>query len=128
MKKTDKALIAACGLVCSDCAIYNLPFDDEAAKSVIDWFRSQGWLEDTEGADEIIARGMYCKGCHSDRADVHWSSDCWILRCAVDEHGVENCSQCEVFPCEKLVDWAKGNDQYAAALERLRSMAADITI
>jgi hypothetical protein len=64
---------------------------------------------------------MYCKGCHGDRS-IHWSSDCWILKCCVDDHGLEHCSECDTFPCDRLVEWSGGNDSYTSALQRLRRM------
>jgi hypothetical protein len=39
------------------------PFDPEAAKTILKWFRSQGWLAEDEGMAEVIARKMGCTGC-----------------------------------------------------------------
>jgi hypothetical protein len=52
----------------------------------------------------------------------HWSADCWILQCCVDKKGLEFCSDCDEFPCEKLVEWSKGCEGYGKALERLKEM------
>jgi hypothetical protein len=117
----DDTMIAACGLDCTSCEIRLAPTDPAAAKAVIDWFKRQGWLSDGEGMAQAIERKMYCTGCLGDR-DSHWSGDCWILECCVDQGGHSNCSECESFPCERLVDWAKQNDAYRAALVRLRQL------
>jgi hypothetical protein len=93
----DTARIAVCGLDCSGCDICRVPSDAAAAQRVVDWFRDQGWLAQDEGVTEIIQRAMYCKGCRGDRS-VHWSPDCWILRCCVDEKGLEFCYQSEESP------------------------------
>jgi hypothetical protein len=122
MKESEKRLLAACGLVCTDCDIYKIPFDDEVADHMVKWFKAEGWLEETAGVSDVIAKGMYCKGCHGDRA-IHWDAECWILVCCVDERGLDNCSQCDVFPCERLAEWAAGNSGYLEALNRLQSMA-----
>jgi hypothetical protein len=74
-----------------------------------------------EGVDEIIGRGMYCQGCRGDRA-VHWSADCPILVCCVDERGLQSCSACDAFPCARLTDRARENARYTAALQRLEEM------
>jgi hypothetical protein len=66
---------------------------------------------------------MYCKGCHSDQDDVHWDAECRILLCCVVEKGLDNCSQCQVFPCEMLTEWAGDNPKYIEALDRLKSIA-----
>jgi hypothetical protein len=117
----DNDMIAACGLDCGSCDIRLVPFDEAAAERMVAWFQEMGWLEPGEGKAEVLERGMYCRGCHGDRS-LHWSADCWILACCVDERGHQHCSECDVFPCEKLEDWAGENEGYGQALERLRRM------
>jgi len=115
-------MTACCGLDCESCEIRQLPFDQESARVVVDWFHRQGWLKPEEGAAEALERRMYCLGCREDRT-LHWSADCWILQCCVDEHGLQHCSACAAFPCQRLEEWAKQNDSYGEALERLKGMA-----
>jgi hypothetical protein len=117
----SNTMIAACGLDCGSCEIRLAPIDPEAARVLVEWFRSQGWLSPEEGMAQVQERKMYCTGCLGDRT-VHWSADCWILQCCVDEHGLSNCSQCAAFPCERLEAWAQQNSGYQAALQRLRDM------
>ncbi|MHB1357242.1 MAG: DUF3795 domain-containing protein [Anaerolineae bacterium] len=118
--------IACCGLVCNECSIYLLPTDRSVQDKMIPWFKAQGWLKAEEGLAEVVERKMYCKGCHTDRTDVHWSADCAILTCCVDEHKLENCSQCDAFVCERLTTWAGTDARYNRALERLRGLRVDI--
>jgi hypothetical protein len=112
-------MISVCGLDCGACDIRKAPRDPEAGKRIVAWFKKEGWLKENEGIDEAIKKGMYCKGCRGDRS-VHWSSDCWILKCCVDEKRHEFCYECNVFPCERLSEWAKQNDNYGKALDRLK--------
>jgi len=123
MKGTE--WIAACGLDCEACEIRRLPFDEKAADACVEWYRAKGWLAADEGAEAAVERGMYCRGCKGDRS-VHWSVDeegiCWILACCVDERGHEFCSQCDAFPCDRLVEWSKQNNGYARAFRRLQRM------
>lgn len=119
-------MIAACGLDCGKCDIRLVPSDAIAAARIVSWFKEMGWLEEGEGVPEIIERSMYCKGCHGDRA-VHWSADCWILKCCVDEKGLKYCFECDAFPCGRLEEWSKGNESYTAALNRLREMGEAAT-
>jgi hypothetical protein len=119
--ESNAQLIAACGLGCGTCDIRLVPFDDAAAERIVAWFLDMGWLEEGEGKDDILERRMYCQGCHGDRS-LHWDAECWILKCCVDDRGHQHCSQCAVFPCEKLEDWAGENDGYRKALQRLRRM------
>jgi len=126
-RSIDRRWIAACGLDCEQCTIRRFPFDESAADEVIVWYREMGWLTSSEGRDEAIARGMVCTGCQGDRA-THWSVDadgsvsCFLLACCVDERGLDHCSDCERFPCDRLVAWSKENESYATAFERLTAM------
>lgn len=114
---------AVCGLDCGACEIRRLPFDPEAADRAVTWYRSMGWLKEDEGVSEALARSMYCKGCLGDRA-VHWSADCWILKCCVDTKGLKSCSACESFPCGRLTEWSKQDASYGRAYERLFALRA----
>ena len=113
--------IAVCGLDCSACDIQNVPSDPQAADRVVAWFKEMKWLKEDEGVQEVLERGMYCKGCRGDRA-VHWSADCSILTCCVDQKKLSFCSECDEFPCSLLVDRARDNAGYARGLQRLREM------
>ena len=117
----DGELIAACGLDCEACEIRRVPFDPQAAESVVAWFKRQGWLAEDEGVSQVLERSMYCTGCRGNRS-LHWSADCWILHCCVDERKLLHCSECELFACDRLVQWANQDEGYTAALARLRRM------
>jgi hypothetical protein len=121
MEETSKQMIAVCGLDCGSCDIRRVPTDPEAAQRVVAWFKEMGWLEKDEGVSEVIQRSMYCTGCRGDRS-VHWSSDCWILQCCVDDRGLTFCYDCDAFPCERLNDWAQQSARYTRALNRLQHM------
>jgi hypothetical protein len=89
------------------------------------WFHEMAWLEEDQGVAEIIEREMYCKGCREDRS-LHWSPECDILVCCVDEKGLEHCAQCEEFICDKLEPYADDeNPKCREALERLKQLAAE---
>ncbi|HCL90977.1 MAG TPA: hypothetical protein DHW70_06620 [Candidatus Atribacteria bacterium] len=107
-------LIAACGLNCKECDIFQAPNNPEIAQEIVDWFKKE---KDTEVKIEDIR----CLGCKDDRTK-HWSPDCWILKCCVDKKGLEFCYECEDFPCEKLNQWGKGSKGYEEALNRLKEM------
>jgi len=117
----ESEMMAACGLDCGGCEIRLAPSDAQAAQTIVEWFRKEGWLAPNEGMAEVLERKMYCCGCLGDRT-VHWSADCWILACCADERKLANCSQCAEFPCRRLEAWARQNAGYGAALERLRGI------
>ena len=116
-------MIAVCGLDCGGCPIRTADTDSGAAEVLVGWFKSEGWLNEDEGVAELMQRGPYCRGCHGDRA-VHWAANCWILQCCVDDKGLTYCYECDVFPCERLTEWAGQNENYTQALNRLQSMKA----
>ena len=39
--------------------------------------------------------------------------------------GLEHCSQCKEFPCDKLEAWAAESARYTRALEQLKEMKRD---
>jgi len=113
--------IGVCGIDCGDCDIRKVPDDPEAAQRIVAWFQQMKWIEPGEGVADVIDRSMYCKGCRGDRS-VHWSADCWILKCCVDDKGLQFCYQCDGFPCEPLSDRANESTRYDQALNRLQRM------
>jgi len=124
MPQQAQELIAVCGLDCAACTIYQAAHDIDAAKGIYDLFVSQGWPTEAKDAREFLEAGPYCCGCRGDRSR-HWSDNCAIMRCCLDEKKVDSCHVCDAFACQRLVDWAAQNDRYGAALERLRQMKAD---
>ncbi len=120
----QSSMMAACGLDCETCVIRLAPTDAAAAGRLVDWFRGEGWLAEDEGMAQVMERKMYCTGCLGDR-NTHWSADCWILACCVDQRGHSNCSECEAFACDRLVEWAKECEGYSQALARLRGLRAE---
>ncbi len=121
MTYMEEPRLGACGLECRECSIYLARSDENVAHDVMDWFIEMGWLDGEMDVEEFMSDGPYCLGCHGDR-DTHWSPDCWILHCCVDEKGLDNCSECDEFPCERLERWAENDDGYAEGLERLKGL------
>jgi len=107
-------MIGACGLDCGQCDIRQAKDDPELAQHVVDWFKE-------ELAVDVKPEDLRCDWCKGDRG-THWSADCWILKCCVDDKGLEFCHQCGFFPCQELNDWAQGSEKYGNALEKLKRM------
>jgi len=114
--------MAVCGLDCGTCDLFLVATDPDAAQRVVAWFKERGWLEKDEGVAEIIERRMYCEGCRGDRS-MHWSPDCPLLQCCVDEKHLEHCAQCAQFVCQKLEAFATdGQARHREAVERLKRL------
>jgi len=107
-------LIAACGLNCNECDIFQAPNNLEIAQRIVDWFKK-------ERNTQIKIENICCSGCKGVRTK-HWSPNCWILKCCVDKKELEFCYQCADFSCEKLDQWAKESNRYGEALNQLKEM------
>jgi hypothetical protein len=110
----EKEMIAVCGLECHTCDIREAAHDPRIAQEIADWFKK-------ELNQDVKPEDIHCMGCKEDRSR-HWSADCWILQCCVDQKGFEYCHQCGEFPCGKLTEWSKTSKRYGEALDRLRRM------
>jgi hypothetical protein len=66
------------------------------------------------------------QGLSGDRA-VHWSPDCAVLKCCIDERKPTHCSDCKGFPCRRLEEWAEQGAKYEAALVRQTELRSQDT-
>ncbi len=110
----EEQLIAACGIDCTNCDIRRAATDPELRRTIIAWFKAKRSLD-------VDPEAIRCTWCRGDRSG-HWSPDCWILRCCVDEKRLAHCSQCADFPCGRLVEWSQQNEGYGRAFARLQAM------
>jgi hypothetical protein len=116
-------MMGVCGMDCGSCDIRLAPTDPDAAEVVLAWFRKMEWLEEDEGIAEVVERGMVCQGCRGDRS-LHWSPDCALLQCCVDEKGLTHCAQCDELVCDRLEAFATdGQAHHREAVERLKKIA-----
>lgn len=115
----DNLNISVCGIICNSCPLLNLPYDEASGKEVLEWFQSEGWYRDEQTVSEIINNGDYCEGCRSDRAKIHWSPDCPLLICCIDERNLDNCSECRDFPCKEYKKWMEQGSHHKKAYENL---------
>ena len=49
----NKLKLAACGVICNECATYNKGYNMKAAESLVEWQRERGWIEVNEGAEAV---------------------------------------------------------------------------
>ena len=110
--------IAACGLDCAnECDIFKVPTNPEVADRVLAWLKQMK----VKNLPHSLRGATLCLGCRGDRS-VHWTPDCWILKCCVDNKHLETCAQCDEFPCLRLEGRAQRDERYARGLERLKQM------
>ena len=112
--------MAACGIDCNECNLYKAAFDLQAAENLVDWFRSQGWIESNEGVEAVIKKAPFCKGCW-DKIDVRWCGNCDLVMCC-EVRQLNHCGECDDFPCEKYQEFAKDLEHHKKAMEHLISL------
>jgi hypothetical protein len=106
----DDLSLAVCGIDCSGCEIRRATADRNLAAAI------------AKRLDEPIEK-VQCVGCRGKRErGKHWTSTCWILSCCIDEKHHDNCSECEIFPCARLEEWAAKAEKYGIALRRLKQL------
>ena len=109
-------MIAPCGIDCSRCDIHLAPGNPELAERLAAAFRKR--------IDPNIQPSQFhCQGCPGDRID-HWSPNCRILHCCVDDRNLQHCNQCPEFACDELERWAGVREQHKLALDRLKKMGS----
>ena len=115
----EKLKMAACGLDCNACDLYNAAFDEKAAGNLVGWFKSEGWIE-KETAAEVMTKAPFCEGgCWSTEGE-HWFRDCKVLNCC-KEKNIEHCAECDTFPCSDIASFCEGEEptHHKAAYEKL---------
>ena len=102
--------LSVCGIDCTECQIRHAMNDPAQAEELAPQFGTT--------PDHIC-----CSGCRGERtSDKHFHASCYLLSCCVDRKHLENCSQCDEFPCEAIENFAADGPKYAAAVDRLRKL------
>ena len=114
MGKKPARMMAPCGLDCLECDIRRAKSEPDTMREILEWFARERGIE-------LRPEQVDCGGCLGDRS-AHWSPDCRILKCSVDERGLSSCSKCGEFPCSQLETWASRSPRYAEGLARLKEM------
>ncbi|MCJ7544987.1 MAG: DUF3795 domain-containing protein [Phycisphaerae bacterium] len=67
-------------------------------------------------------RPKECDGCHA-TSDHVWCGDCAIRLCCISRKKMDNCSVCDEFPCQAVLEFeADTYKHHAAAVRHLREM------
>ena len=121
--------IAACGIDCAECAQYKVTMhhDAQAAELLADWFKSQGWIAENEGADAVLKKSPLCKGCWNITDDCFWKCGCGKIdfRVCCTEKKIAHCGECSEFPCEHYVKWKEMHESHVKAMERLMAFKTE---
>lgn len=122
MKNTPEENTAPCGLICNECSLFLVPYDQEAAKEILAWFKKENWYENDQNIEDLLKNEDYCEGCRSSRERLHWSPNCKILKCCVDKKELKFCCECPEFPCEIYEEWVVESKNHQKAFDKLQQM------
>lgn len=88
-----KEILTRCGYRCDLCLAYkdNIETDDQREFLSDTWYKIYGF--------RILAQEIYCEGCISCDTPKLIDNKCPVRPCVI-EKGLENCSQCQDYPCE----------------------------
>ena len=109
--------LAACGIDCAECASYKVTMENDIveAEKLIEWYRGNGWINENEGAEAILAKNPLCTGCWSSVKDDCFfkcgCGSCDFRICCTEKH-INHCGECDVFPCEYYREWASWTDSH----------------
>ena len=98
-------LLGFCGVYCGGCTTYRAYNDRDRA--LVEWEIKMGMPEEE----------IFCKGCRSGLVNK-WCSECKCRKCS-EKKKIENCFQCEAFPCRMLVDFSKTRPHRTLGLRNL---------
>ncbi len=107
IKKNPNRKVTMCGYCCDICKAYsaNIKKADERVKLSEYWKRYY--------ALEIPAEHIYCDGCRCGKKDAALVDPACPIRACVLKRKIEDCSQCEKYPCELFLS-RKGMDYETA--------------
>ncbi len=109
-------IIAACGLVCSECPAYLATKANDAAR--VAEVAAQ-WSKDYGG--DVKPEYVWCDGCMEPgpRKCGH-VAECDVRACVVGR-GLSSCARCADYGCEKITAFVNAAPAAKETLERLRA-------
>ena len=127
----NKLKLAACGIDCNECASYKVTMEQDmnAAERLVEWYRSQKWIGENEGAEVVIKTAPLCRGCWNSNDDCFFKCGCPVnrdFRICCTEKQINHCGECSDFPCEDYIQWLGGLEHHEKAMEYLLSLKTNI--
>ena len=113
----DDVELAPCGIDCAACNTRRAANDAQFAEQLAAKWRQSGQPKAT-------ADWFKCQGCRGP-SELVWSEGCAIRACCIGQRHLDNCGQCEGFPCDHITRFeTDGYKHHAQAVKRLREMRA----
>ena len=121
--------MAACGIDCKECASYKVTVEQDlkAAELLVEWYKSCGWIEKSEGAEAVMKKSPLCKGCWNSTDDCFFKCGCNNIdfRICCKGKQINHCGECSEFPCEHYKEWVSWGEHHQKAMEYLLSLKAN---
>ncbi len=108
-------LIAACGLVCSDCEAYKASQSNDSvaiAKTAEEW--SKTWNT------EIKPEYVWCDGCMTGGSRKCGNCSGCDVRVCVSGRGLANCASCDDYGCEIITKFFQYDPSCKTRLDAIR--------
>lgn len=96
----EHEIITLCGDNCVFCPRYNAHSESELKAAAELWYKV-GWRDSIVSNEEIK-----CSGCASHKHCTYGLTEC------TKAHGVSKCSQCPMFPCERISEMLERSEEY----------------
>lgn len=112
-------IIAACGLICSECPAYQAT--QAGDRAAIEQVAAQWRVE--YNIPNITVQDVNCDGCMTGERHCSHCSECEIRQC-VSERGLQNCAYCPDFACERLENFFQMVPPARTNLEAVRALFA----
>jgi hypothetical protein len=111
------AMIAYCGLTCTECPSYvATQADDRAELERV----AAMWRKEFDAPD-ITVESVICDGCLTDQGrKCSHCFECEVRACAM-ERGVINCAHCADYGCERIEGFFGFVSEARATLDRVRA-------
>lgn len=108
-------MLGYCGLDCSKCEAFIATANNDnslRAKVAEEWTKAY--------QKQIEPEDINCTGCRSNGVKIHYCQClCEVRKCATGRE-LENCAQCQEFPCDSLTPIFKMAPQAESNLQSLR--------
>ncbi len=109
-----KKLIAACGINCADCGARQATIDnDDVKRKEV----AEQWSKAYE--TDLSIESINCTGCMEEGVKFAHCKECEIRECVKDME-INNCAECEEYPCEEMEQFLEHVPEAKANLDVLR--------
>jgi len=112
-----KNIIAYCGIICNECPVFRATKNND--------YNEKEKLANEYSSDKykVNIDDINCTGCHKESEVVFkFCKECEIRLCGIDNE-LENCGQCNSYPCSKLDKPFENSTKNKEVLDKIKEEA-----